>query len=96
MKGRPVIHPGSPDDRIREACPAGKGATFAQILTVANIRADDLRERLTYLRDVGYIRTSGDKRGMKYFWRRTNRRKTAKRKPVSETVFPQPDFSKGA
>lgn len=72
---REGIYPGSLADRIRSACPAGLGATLKEIQNVANALPEDVRDEVNRLRACGYIRTHGRKRAMRYFWRRTNRRR---------------------
>lgn len=84
---RPRIIPGSLADRIRTACPAGAGATLAEIQRVALARPDDTRAEIERLRAVGYLRVStrgrARERGrgrpaLRYFWRRTNRRRATR------------------
>lgn len=75
---RPEIFPGSLADRIRTACPAGQGATMATIVRAGMARAEDTIAEVSRLRELGYIRTFGRKRAMKYFWRRTNTRRARK------------------
>jgi hypothetical protein len=72
---RQEIVPGSLADRIREACPAGVGATMRQLIAAGKALPEDVKAEVDRLRDVGYIRTSGRRRTMRYFWRRTNRRR---------------------
>jgi len=67
-RGRPLIHPGSLADRIRTACPQGTGATLGQIQSVALARPEDVKLEVNRLRDVGWIRTWGRRRAMRYFW----------------------------
>jgi hypothetical protein len=63
------IAPGSLADRIRAACPRGKGATLRTIIAAGLARPEDVRAEVTRLRDLGAIRTWGRKRAMRYFWR---------------------------
>jgi hypothetical protein len=74
-RARPEIAPGSVADRIRSACPAGVGGTMPEIVAAALARAEDVKAEVQRLRAAGYIRTSGRRRSMRYFWRRTNRRR---------------------
>jgi hypothetical protein len=81
---RPSIVAGSLADRIRTACPAGVGATLREIERVALARSEDVRAELVRLRSAGYVRVSRRGRAgirttgrpeIRYFWRRTNRRR---------------------
>lgn len=66
---RPPIAPGSLADRIREACPAGVGATMRELEAAGKALPEDVRAEVHRLRRAKYIRTWGRKRRMRYFWR---------------------------
>jgi len=69
MAGRPPIAPGSLADRLRDVIPPGRGGTMAAMLAAGKALPEDVKAEVQRLRDVGYIRTYGQKRAMRYFWR---------------------------